>query len=45
MGQPKVTLYVDVVSPFAYTAFHILQVNLIGCPTGDNETGQSGHLI
>ncbi|KAI1858695.1 uncharacterized protein JN550_012527 [Neoarthrinium moseri] len=25
MGQSKITLYVDVVSPFAYEAFHILQ--------------------
>jgi hypothetical protein len=27
MNQRKVTLYVDVVSPFAYEAFHILQVS------------------
>lgn len=26
MGVPKITLYVDIVSPFAYIAFHILKV-------------------
>lgn len=27
MNVPEITLYVDVVSPFAYEAFHILQVS------------------
>jgi hypothetical protein len=40
MAQPKITLYIDVVSPFAYEAFYILQVRagitysldrLVGC--------------
>lgn len=26
MGAPKITLYVDIVSPFAYIAFHVLKV-------------------
>jgi predicted DsbA family dithiol-disulfide isomerase len=28
MSGPKITLYVDVVSPFAYIGFHVLQVHL-----------------
>jgi hypothetical protein len=27
MAQPKITLYVDIVSPFAYIAFYLLQVH------------------
>ena len=26
MAQPKITFYVDIVSPFAYIAFYILKV-------------------
>lgn len=26
MSGPKITLYVDIVSPFAYIAFHVLKV-------------------
>lgn len=29
MAQPKITLYVDVVSPFAYIAFYVLQVSFL----------------
>lgn len=28
MAAPKVTLYFDVVSPFAYLAFHVLRVSI-----------------
>jgi len=28
MAQPKITLYVDIVSPFSYIAFYILKVCL-----------------
>lgn len=28
MAAPKITLYFDVVSPFAYIAFHALRVSL-----------------
>jgi len=28
MARPKITLYVDTVSPFAYEAYHILRVSL-----------------
>jgi 2-hydroxychromene-2-carboxylate isomerase len=30
MSQPKITFYVDIVSPFAYIAFYILKVRLVG---------------
>ena len=33
MDQPKVTLYVDIVSPFAYIAFYILGVSLTSVET------------
>lgn len=28
MAAPKITLYFDVVSPFAYIAFHVLRVSI-----------------
>lgn len=28
MAAPKITLYFDIVSPFAYMAFHILRVSI-----------------
>ena len=28
MARPKITLYVDTVSPFAYEAYYILRVSL-----------------
>lgn len=28
MAAPKITLYLDVVSPFAYMAFHVLRVRV-----------------
>lgn len=28
MASPKIALYLDVVSPFAYMAFHILRVSI-----------------
>lgn len=28
MGKPKITLYVDTVSPFAYIGYHILRVSV-----------------
>jgi len=40
MSKPKITLYVDIVSPFAYIAFYALEVSfdhevralhLVGC--------------
>jgi 2-hydroxychromene-2-carboxylate isomerase len=30
MSQPKITFYVDIVSPFAYIAFHVLKVSSSG---------------
>lgn len=30
MAAPKITLYIDVVSPFAYIAFHVLRVGFVG---------------
>lgn len=32
MARPKITLYVDTVSPFAYQAYYILRVWLLSCP-------------
>ena len=29
MARPKLVLYVDIVSPFAYLAFHILHVSWV----------------
>ena len=29
MARPKLVLYIDVVSPFAYLAFHILHVSWV----------------
>lgn len=29
MARPKITLYVDTVSPFAYVAYHILRVSCV----------------
>lgn len=29
MAQPKITFYVDIVSPFAYIAFYILNVGVL----------------
>lgn len=28
MPSPKITLYMDIVSPFAYLAFHVLRVSM-----------------
>ena len=28
MAQPKITLYVDIVSPFGYMAFYLLKVGV-----------------
>ena len=28
MAKPKLTLYVDIVSPFAYLAFHLISVSI-----------------
>jgi hypothetical protein len=33
MAVPQITLYVDIVSPFAYIAFHVLKVSLLPNPT------------
>ena len=30
MATPKITLYIDTVSPFAYIAYYILRVSLLG---------------
>jgi hypothetical protein len=30
MARPKITLYVDTVSPFAYLAYYILRVRYFG---------------
>jgi hypothetical protein len=30
MARPKITLYVDTVSPFAYLAYYILRVRHLG---------------
>ncbi len=29
MAKPKLTLYLDIVSPFAYLAFHLVSVSLV----------------
>ena len=29
MARPKLTLYVDIISPFAYMAFYVLQVSRV----------------
>lgn len=31
MATPKLTLYVDLVSPFAYLAFHVVRVSYLHC--------------
>lgn len=31
MAKPKLTLYVDTVSPFAYLAFYVIMVSEIFC--------------
>ena len=28
MEKPKLTLYIDIVSPFAYLAFHLISVSI-----------------
>ena len=37
MAKPKLILYVDIVSPFAYLAFHILHVSWVLLLSKDNE--------
>lgn len=32
MASPKITLYFDIVSPFAYIAFHVLKVSQFSIP-------------
>jgi len=32
MAKPKITLFVDIVSPFAYMGFHALRVRTVSCP-------------
>lgn len=30
MTAPRITLYLDIVSPFGYIAFHVLRVGVLG---------------
>ena len=45
-GQPKITFYVDIISPFAYIAFYILKVCLSVCEAlnrWQGDRGESGY--
>ena len=44
MAPPKVTLYVDIVSPFAYIAFHVLKVSLVARSLGSLPDSNLGNF-
>jgi hypothetical protein len=44
MAVPKITLYIDIVSPFAYIAFHILKVGACCEPVLENVSNRYSEL-
>lgn len=40
----KITLYVDVVSPFAYVAYHVLRVSAPTCTPRPSHVRRRGHV-
>jgi len=45
MAKPKITLFVDIVSPFAYMGFHALRVRTVSCTNTDSSDNIIIHCL